>query len=263
MAKFNLARKLFDLEESDSEASVNSVIYLSSDEEEGTSSTSWDSDRSTDTEAIIARIEREVKSSPILIAGRKMTVEEQATESAAGPSNLQMWPPSTPKLGFKHFDEKLLYAPMRKAERTRMELCNTILPVLESPLSLPEHERGPSQDELMKQPVSTSFHASYHIQQVQPYSDLSKQLGRGCMVCGRSVDEIKQEKVNWYMSRSTPRNEPAYITDLRREAYENGLHAGSLLFLAPAVSQAAACDGTRITTTTNEKEAVPGTLPTF
>ena len=114
MAKFNLARKLFDLEESDSEASVNSVIYLSSDEEEGTSSTSWDSDWSTDTEAIIKRIEREVKSSPILIAGRKMTVEEQATESAAGPSNLRMWPPSTPKLGFKQFDEKLLYAPMRK-----------------------------------------------------------------------------------------------------------------------------------------------------
>ena len=163
MAKFNLARKLFDIEESDSEASVSSVIYLSSDEEEGTSSTSWDSDWSTDTEAIIERIEREVKSSPILIAGRKMTVEEQATESAAGPSNLQMWPPSTPKLGFKHFDEKLLYAPMRKAERTRIELCNTILPVLESPLSPPEHERGPSQDELMEQPVSTSFHASYHI----------------------------------------------------------------------------------------------------
>ena len=83
------------------------------------------------------------------------------------------------------------------------------------------------------------------------------------MVCGRSVDEIKQEKVNWYMSRSTPRNEPAYITDLRREAYENGLHAGSLLFSAPVVSQAAACDGTRITTTTNEQEAVPGILPTF
>ena len=29
------------------------------------------------------------------------------------------------------------------------------------------------------------------------------------------------------------------------------------------MSQAAACDGTRITTTTNEQEAVPGTLPTF
>ena len=58
MAKFNLARKLFDLEESDSEASVNSVIYLSSDEEENNSSTSWDSDWSTDTEAIIERIER-------------------------------------------------------------------------------------------------------------------------------------------------------------------------------------------------------------
>ena len=193
-AKFNLARKLFDLDESDSEASVNSVIYLSSDEEENNSSTSWDSDWSTDTEAIIERIEREVKSSPILIAGRKMTVEEQDTESAAGPSNLQMRPPSTPKLGFKQFDEKLLYAPMRKAERTRIELCNTILPVLESPLSPPEHERGPSQDVFMEQPVSTSFHASYHIQQVQPYSDLSKQLAVDAWSVGDQWTKLNKRK---------------------------------------------------------------------
>ena len=65
------------------------------------------------------------------------------------------------------------------------------------------------------------------------------------------------------MDRATPRGDPAYITNIRREADMNGLNAGSLLFLAPAVSQSAACDGTRIETTTSGQEAVPGILPIF
>ena len=62
------------------------------------------------------------------------------------------------------------------------------------------------------------------------------------------------------MERSTTRSEPAYITAPRREAYSNGLKAGSLLFLAPAVSQSAASDGTKITTTSIAQETATGTL---
>ena len=65
------------------------------------------------------------------------------------------------------------------------------------------------------------------------------------------------------MELSTPRSEPAYISALRKEAYTNGLNAGSLLFKAPAVSQAAACDGTNITTTASGQEVAPGTLPIY
>ena len=83
------------------------------------------------------------------------------------------------------------------------------------------------------------------------------------MVCGKSVDEIKSIKINRYMEVSTPRSEPAYITALRKEAYINGLNAGSLLFIAPAVSQADACDGTRITTTAVGQDVAPGTLPIY
>ena len=57
-----------------------------------------------------------------------------------------------------------------------------------------------------------------------------------------------------YMQRSTPRDEPEYITRLRKEAYENGLNAGCLLFNTPAVSQAAACDGTSVTTSATGQE---------
>ena len=68
MQRFNLSKKLFDFEEQSSEGSADSVIYISSDSEDEVSS-DWDSDWSTDTEALISRIEREVRSSPILIAG--------------------------------------------------------------------------------------------------------------------------------------------------------------------------------------------------
>ena len=80
------------------------------------------------------------------------------------------------------------------------------------------------------------------------------------MVCGKSVDEIKQQKKD---GTSTPLGELAYVTNIRRKAYKNGLNAGSLQFLAPGVSQEAACDGTRIMTTTSGQEAVPGTLLKF
>ena len=65
------------------------------------------------------------------------------------------------------------------------------------------------------------------------------------------------------MERSTPRNEPNKRTRLRREAYENGLNAGAFLFLAPTVSQAAACDGSMIKTTADGQDIVPGAFPTY
>ena len=67
MQRYNATKKLFDFEEKDSESSANSIIYISSDGENEASSY-WYSDGSTDTEAIIDRIEREVKAAPIPIA---------------------------------------------------------------------------------------------------------------------------------------------------------------------------------------------------
>ena len=65
------------------------------------------------------------------------------------------------------------------------------------------------------------------------------------------------------MKRSTPQEEPAYISKLTREANINGLKAGSLLFFDPAVSQAAANDGAGITTIATGQEIAPGTLPIY
>ena len=110
MQRFNLSKKLFDSEEQSSEESADSVIYISSDSEDEVPS-DWDTDWSMDTEALINRIEREVKSTPIPIAGRIMTTEGLDEEMEAGPSNAQTVPPSTPKLGFKYFDKEKCLAP--------------------------------------------------------------------------------------------------------------------------------------------------------
>ena len=154
-------------------------------------------------------------------------------------------------------------SPPRGNVKRRIELCKTILPVAESPMSPPALERGHSQDTPLLQAESSVFQWSYHIQGSLPYADISTQKCTSCMVCGKSVDEIKAQKVKTYMELSTPRSEPACISALRKEADTNGLNAGSLLLIAPAVSQAAACDGTKITTTASGQDVAPGTLPVY
>ena len=41
-----------------------------------------------------------------------------------------------------------------------------------------------------------------------PYQNVSEIRYTGCMVCGRSVDAIESEKVEWDMQRSTPQKSP-------------------------------------------------------
>ena len=228
------------------------MIFLSSEDE---ASDGWNSDWSTDTEEMIRRVETQVKARPIPINGRRMTTASDEPGTSAMPSELQI----TPKLDRAYFDENLCYAPPKGNTKRRIELTKTILPVRESPVSPPPHERGPShyQDTPLLQTGTSGFHASYHIQNALPNTDISTKRWASCMVCGRSVDEIKAAKVMKYMEASTPKSEPAFITTLRKEAYTDGLNAGSLLFIALAVSQAAACDGTRITTTTIGQEVAP------
>ena len=260
MNRYCKSGKLFENAELSSNSSSNSVIYISSDEE---TSDYWDSDWSTDTEEIIRRVETEVMSSPILIAGRIMTTGSVEDEMVAGPSSSQPQQDKTPKLDERYFNEKMCYAPQKGPSRNTIELCRTLLPVEDSPLSPPPHQRGPTTETPLMQPVSETFRASFHIQNSLPYDNVSEQQCRGCLVCGRSMDLNKMEKINDYMRRSTPSGELKEITDLRRKAYLNGLNAGTLLFLIPAVSQAAACDGNKYITTASGQETVPGTLPIY
>ena len=129
MSKFNLVRKLIDLENCDSDESDRSVIYISSSEDEDSD---WETDCSTDTEQLIARIEREVTSSPMLIGRRTMTMDEpKEDESEVSPSSSRTQADATPKLDHEYFDKEMCYAPPKKLGKSPIEICNTILPVLE------------------------------------------------------------------------------------------------------------------------------------
>ena len=191
MNKFNRARKLFGSIDFSSDSSNESVIYISSEDE---ASDGWNSDWSTDPEEMIRRVETQVKAT---------ASDEPGTSTM--PSELQI----TPKLDRAYFDENLCYAPPKGNTKRRIELCKTILPVRESPVSPSPHERGPSQDTSLLQTGTSGFHASYHIQNALPYTDISIQRCASCMVCARSVDEIKAAKIMKYMEASTPKSEPA------------------------------------------------------
>ena len=167
------------------------------------------------------------------------------------------------KLGHMYFDQEMCYAPPRQNGKSRIEIYKTLLPVFDSPMSPPQHERGSSLDTPVVEPTESGFHESYHVQNRSPYQNISEVPYTGCMVFGHSVDAIKKENMEWYMRRSTPQSEPDHVTRLRREACENGLNAGCFLFITTAVSPAADCDGTTVTTSAVGQEFVPGTLPTY
>ena len=185
-----------------------------------------------------------------------MTVEGEHEDMLPGPSSSKPHEENTPasKLGFKYFDKEMCYAPLRQNGKSSIEICKTLLPVLDSPMSPPQHEKGPSLNTPLTQTTQAEFHASNHVQNTMPYQNVSEIRYTGCMVCDRSVDAIMNEEVEWYMQ---------HITRLRKEVYENGLNAGCFLFITPAVSQAAACDGTTVTTSAIGQEFVPGTLPIY
>ena len=136
MQKYNLAKTICDMEEQNSCSFRDSIIYIFSRSDEGQSD-GWDSDWSWETENMIKRIELEVNSSPMLFGGRIMTTGSLEEQMRAGPSSAQTNPATTPKLCLKFFDEKLCYAPPIKTLKTRIELCKTLPPVLDSPMSPP------------------------------------------------------------------------------------------------------------------------------
>ena len=137
MQKFNLARRLFDMEEPSSNSSADSVIFESSSSNEGQSD-EWDSDRSTDTDNMI----RKITPSPVLIAGRNMTIGNPEEEMTAGPSTALSSSSIIPKFDRRYFDEMLCYAPRRGAMMTKIELCKNLLLIIDSPVSPPAQERG-------------------------------------------------------------------------------------------------------------------------
>ena len=79
-------------------------------------------DCSTDSQQLIARIEREVTTSPMLIGGRILTSEiSEENALVARPSISRATVEKTPKMDHKYFDLERCYAPFRGLKSRGLE----------------------------------------------------------------------------------------------------------------------------------------------
>ena len=65
----------------------------------------------------------------------------------------------------------------------------------------------------------------------------------GCLVCGKSYDQVIEETVADYLNQTAQPSETVRQRQIKRNAFIDGIQSGIFAFLPPGVSQAAACDG--------------------
>ena len=65
----------------------------------------------------------------------------------------------------------------------------------------------------------------------------------GCLVCGKSYDQVKGETVADYLNQTVQPGQTVRERQIKRNAFIYGTQSGVFTFLPPGVSQAAACDG--------------------
>ena len=65
----------------------------------------------------------------------------------------------------------------------------------------------------------------------------------GCLVCGKSYDQVREETVADYLDQTAQPGETVRERQIKRNAFIDGVQSGVFTFIPPGVSQAAACDG--------------------
>ena len=65
---------------------------------------------------------------------------------------------------------------------------------------------------------------------------------KGCLVCGKSYDQVIGETVADYLNQTAQPGETVRERQIKRNAFIDGIQSGIFTFLPPGVSQAAACD---------------------
>ena len=82
-----------------------------------------------------------------------------------------------------------------------------------------------------------------------------------CMICGKSVEQIKEEANIDYMQKTAIPDESQQQFNARRMAFLKGMEFGTFLLLPWGAWQAAACDGNFYKIDARRQSALPGTLP--
>ena len=269
----------FYLEGSEKPKRPEVIICISSDEESDSSdglSSFWgslhSSDELMDVDEMVCKTETllEELTTPRPSIGRGMTMERQSYSTQSPQPGSSSYAGSlTPQTSSIYFDEKMCYAPSKRDPRLRrkhpIELCSMLTPVNDTPSSplpqdrpqetpmateqAPNWEQGPTVEN-----VVTHFQ-NLGVNTPNPFSD--------CLICGRSVEQIRNDATEDYIIRTTTPSESEENKQRRREAYVAGMAMGTFLFVPTGLSQAAACDGINYTIRMGNCAGgnIPGTIP--
>ena len=259
--------------------SLVSPVYFSSEEEEmdvdllsvSGEATGHHSDDS-DIE-VIACYRHVPVTQPNMIAPRKMTTDLSGCADDGFPDFPwedfeDLWPEE-----FQSTEVELGTGPnaLGQANNCPISLCSNLVPLVDTPLSPPLSEQGPSHarhDYSCQYNTNSSAPLNAHIQGISVRfgshcGGPNAAIYGYCIVCGRSYEQIRETAVLAYLESTSTRDESYQEWQRRRNAYLEGINQGTVLLVPRGVSQAAACDGNyyQIPEEYVESNPQPGVLP--
>ena len=136
-----------------------------------------------------------------------------------------------------------------------IQLCQHVQPIPDTPELPPPEDQGPRDIFRPYNPPnassSTLFNNPFNIStvgdglrnlQLHPHPQRNEWV-TGCLVCGKSYDQVIEETVADYLDQTAQPVETGRERQIKRKAFINGIQSGVFAFIPPGVSQAAACDG--------------------
>ena len=260
------------------------IICLSSDEEEGMCDLSMtsvldlqlsseDEEEIDDEIMMMAQCVEMELSSPIPVPGPSTALKIRNEAPRYNPPRYGTSGASfatRPTLDQSFFSLGKGNGPIRRDDRVRnnhpIKLCREIIPMVDTPMSPPPEEKGPTYDtysavgqgEITQQSLDAfaNHFQGMEIETNNPMANYSD-----CVICGKSTLQIQSEAVTDYLRKTAILGESADQLEARKRAFLEGMQVGTFLLLPGGVSQAAACDGNNYTIDHTKPIALPGTLP--
>ena len=257
------------------------IICLSSDEEEGMCDLSMtsvldlqlsseDEEEIDDEIMMMAQCVEMELSSPIPVPGPSTSLKIRNEAPRYNPPRYGTSGASfatRPTLDQSFFSLGKGNGPIRRDDRVRnnhpIKLCREIIPMVDTPMSPPPEEKGPtydtySADEITQQSLDA---VANHFQGMEIETNNPMANYSDCVLCGKSTLQIQSEAVTDYLPKTAILGESADQLEARNRAFLEGMQVGTFLLLPGGVSQAAACDGNIYTIDHTKPIALPGTLP--
>ena len=129
--------------------------------------------------------------------------------------------------------------------------CSQLNPIRDSPWSPPPEEQGPTDDFQCQHNTISTVDSWYHNPHITGLgisissncSLPNETYHSGCVVCGKSFIDIREEITLGYIEQTHIPGETYEQRIARRDTFQAGMKAGSFILVPRGVSHAAACDG--------------------